>query len=63
MTREGLLELGRQPYTARRFFLEFADRILFGSDLLPEENMYRLYYRFLETDAFARYRSMSALAI
>jgi predicted TIM-barrel fold metal-dependent hydrolase len=43
-------ELGRQPYAARRFFLKFADRILFGSDLLPEENMYRLYYRFLETD-------------
>jgi predicted TIM-barrel fold metal-dependent hydrolase len=43
-------ELGRQPYSARRFFLKFADRILFGSDLLPEENMYRLYYRFLETD-------------
>jgi predicted TIM-barrel fold metal-dependent hydrolase len=43
-------ELGRQPYAARHFFLKFADRILFGSDLLPEENMYRLYYRFLETD-------------
>jgi predicted TIM-barrel fold metal-dependent hydrolase len=43
-------ELGRQPYSARRFFLKFADRIVFGSDLLPEENMYRLYYRFLETD-------------
>ena len=24
-------------------------RILFGSDLLPETAMYRLYYRFLET--------------
>jgi predicted TIM-barrel fold metal-dependent hydrolase len=43
-------ELGRQPYTARRFFLRYADRILFGTDLLPEPNMYRLYYRFLETD-------------
>lgn len=42
-------ELGRQPYTARDFFLRFADRILFGSDLLPEESMYRLYFRFLET--------------
>jgi predicted TIM-barrel fold metal-dependent hydrolase len=42
-------ELGRQPYTAREFFLKYADRILFGADLLPEVEMYRLYYRFLET--------------
>jgi hypothetical protein len=42
-------ELGRQPYTARKFFLEFPDRILFGTDLLPEVSMYRLHYRFLET--------------
>lgn len=43
-------ELGRQPYSARRFFLKFPDRILFGADLLPEVEMYRLYYRFLETE-------------
>lgn len=43
-------ELGRQPYRAREFFLKYADRIVFGSDLLPEESMYRLYYRFFETD-------------
>jgi predicted TIM-barrel fold metal-dependent hydrolase len=42
-------ELGRQPYTARAFFLRYSSRILFGSDLLPDEHMYRLYYRFLET--------------
>jgi predicted TIM-barrel fold metal-dependent hydrolase len=42
-------ELGRQPYTARKFFLQFPDRILFGTDLLPEISMYRLHYRFLET--------------
>ncbi|MDE3105715.1 MAG: amidohydrolase family protein [Acidobacteriota bacterium] len=42
-------ELGRQPYTAREFFLKYADRILFGADLLPTPEMYRLYYRFLET--------------
>lgn len=42
-------ELGRQPYSARAFFLKYADRIVFGSDLLPEEEMYRGYYRFLET--------------
>jgi len=43
-------ELGRQPYSARKFFLRFADRILFGADLVPEISMYRLYYRFLETE-------------
>lgn len=43
-------ELGRQPYTVRRFFIEFADRILFGSDFGPWLEGYRSYYRFLETD-------------
>jgi predicted TIM-barrel fold metal-dependent hydrolase len=42
-------ELGRQPYTAREFFVRHADRILFGTDLVPEEEMYRLHFRFLET--------------
>ncbi|QNI33856.1 amidohydrolase family protein [Alloacidobacterium dinghuense] len=51
-------ELGRQPYTARKFFLRFSDRILFGSDLLPEISMYRLYFRFLETaDEYFEYPS------
>lgn len=43
-------ELGRQPYTARKFFLRYAERILFGSDLGPDPGTYRLMYRFLETD-------------
>lgn len=43
-------ELGRQPYSARRFFVQYADRILFGTDNAPEVDAYRLYYRFLETD-------------
>ncbi len=42
-------ELGRQPYRARRFFLEYADRILFGLDAGPNLPEYRLAYRFLET--------------
>ncbi|MGC2301660.1 MAG: amidohydrolase family protein [Acidobacteriaceae bacterium] len=51
-------ELGRQPCSARQFFLRFADRILFGTDLLPEERMYRLYFRFLETaDEYFEYPS------
>jgi Amidohydrolase len=43
-------ELGRQPYTARRFFLEYSDRILFGSDMGPDLDAYRICYRFLETN-------------
>ena len=51
-------ELGRQPYTARDFFLRHADRILFGTDLIPEVSMYRLHYRFLETqDEYFEYPS------
>jgi predicted TIM-barrel fold metal-dependent hydrolase len=42
-------ELGRQPYRAREFFLRYSNRILFGSDLLPSDTMYRLHYRFFET--------------
>jgi len=43
-------ELGRQPYTARRFFIKYADRILFGSDMGADLEYYRICYRFLETD-------------
>lgn len=51
-------ELGRQPYTARKLFLDFPERILFGTDLLPEPDIYRLYYRFLETaDEYFEYPS------
>jgi predicted TIM-barrel fold metal-dependent hydrolase len=42
-------ELGRQPYTARRFFLDHADRILFTTDGPWPEQRVRLYWRFLET--------------
>ena len=42
-------ELGRQPYTARQFFLEHADRILFTTDGPWPETRVRLYWRFLET--------------
>lgn len=47
---ERIGELGRQPYSARRFFIQYADRILFGTDSGPDLAAYRLYYRFLETD-------------
>ena len=42
-------ELGRQPYSARAFFVRHADRILFGADLEPGPDMYAIHYRFLET--------------
>jgi predicted TIM-barrel fold metal-dependent hydrolase len=51
-------ELGRQPYTARDFFVKHADRILFGTDLVPSIEMYRLHFRFLETaDEYFEYPS------
>ncbi len=45
-----IAELGRQPYTARRFFLAYSDRILFGTDgpRVPERLLY--HWRFMETE-------------
>jgi len=53
-----IAELGRQPYTARKFFVKYQDRILFGSDggyglnlkgLWPPERLFRTYFEFMET--------------
>jgi len=53
-------ELGRQPRSARRFFEKHQDRVLFGTDATPngeeypqqdlKPEMYRCYFRFLETE-------------
>ena len=53
-------ELGRQPRAARAFFERWQDRILFATDAIPDapdfpqqtfcEELYRIYYRFLETE-------------
>lgn len=43
-------ELARQPFTARRFFLKYQDRILFGTDMGPERGMYLAHARQLETE-------------
>lgn len=53
-------ELGRQPRAARAFFQKYQDRILFGTDATPRasnypqqlfvDELYEIYYRFLETD-------------
>ena len=51
-------ELGRQPYAAREFLIKYADRVIFGTDLLPEIEMYRLHFRFLESaDEYFEYPS------
>ena len=43
-------ELARQPFTARRFFIKYADRILFGTDNDPTLAMYLAHVRQLETE-------------
>lgn len=53
-------ELGRQPRTSRKFFEKYQDRILFGTDAVPNgiqfpqqlfgDKLYEIYYRFLETE-------------
>ena len=47
-----LQELGRQPYSSRRFIIKYADRVLFGTDGNPRrtEDFWIPHWRFLETD-------------
>ncbi len=52
-------ELGRQPRRARKFFEDYQDRIMFGTDASPnstesmqqilQPGMFQAYFRFLET--------------
>lgn len=42
-------ELGRQPYSARKFLAHYQDRVLFATDGPWPEARIRLYWRFLET--------------
>jgi len=47
-----LQELGRQPYTTRRFLMDYQERVLFGSDGVPgreADQFWRPHWRFLET--------------
>ncbi len=48
-TSARLAELGRQPYTARDFFIRYADRILFGTDGPGTTDKLNPQFRFLET--------------
>jgi len=53
-------ELGRQPFTSKKCFDKYQDRILFGTDATPHgdefpqqvfnDQLYEIYYRFLETE-------------
>lgn len=46
-------EIGRQPYSARKFLMRYQDRICFGTDRYPgrgDQERHTVYYRFLETD-------------
>ena len=44
-----IAELGRQPKTARQFFIDYQDRIMFGKDSYDKEEFYT-YFRVLESD-------------
>lgn len=44
-----IAELGRQPYTSRRFFLKYPDRIMFGTDGPRVRERLFPHWRFLET--------------
>ena len=53
-------ELGRQPFTSKKFFDKYQDRIVFATDAtlhgdeFPQQvfnnKLYQIYYRFLETE-------------
>lgn len=53
-------ELGRQPRQSRKFFDKYQDRIMFGTDAIPNGtetpqqifglDLYQIYYRFLQTE-------------
>jgi predicted TIM-barrel fold metal-dependent hydrolase len=53
-------ELGRQPRMSQKFFDRYQDRILFGTDAVPNgtdtpqqifgDQLYEIYFRFLETE-------------
>jgi len=42
-------ELGRQPYSSREFLIKYSNRVLFGTDMPVWSDVYRSYFRFLET--------------
>ena len=49
-TAQRIDELGRHPRAVARFFNDFQDRILYGTDGLPDRAKIEIYWRFFETD-------------
>jgi predicted TIM-barrel fold metal-dependent hydrolase len=43
-------ELGRQPRRTRELFLKYQNRVMFGTDNEVTEDLYRNYFRWLETN-------------
>ena len=57
-TAERIAELGRQPYTAREFMIKYQDRILFGTDLVPNDSNIIPNWRIFETyDEYFHYNN------
>ena len=56
-----LAELGRQPRRARKFMVDYQDRVMFGKDSYKKEEYY-VYFRVLETkdEYFSYYRKRHA---
>ena len=56
-----LAELGRQPLRARKFMIEYQDRVMFGKDIYNKSEYY-VYFRVLETndEYFDYYRKRHA---
>jgi predicted TIM-barrel fold metal-dependent hydrolase len=49
-TAARIAELGRQPYTARKFLIDYADRVLFGTDGPRTPGRLHAHWRFFETN-------------
>lgn len=51
-----LYEIGRQPRFAKKWFIEYQDRVLFGKDITHDLSEYHVYFRTLETtDEYIKY--------
>jgi len=48
-TAERIHELGRQPYSSREFIIKYPDRVIYGTDLVPNAHNTSYNYRFFET--------------
>ena len=49
-TASRISELGRQPFTTRKFLMQYSDRVLFGTDGPWPEARLHINWRFFETE-------------